>query len=435
VTNSFDSPAANRSRVFLARFANIEPHELPAVAAAFGSMFLLLSAYMVLRPVRDSMGITAGFANLWLLQWGTFIGTLAAQPLFGWLTAHLRRTTLVPCVYLFFAANLVGFYFWFNAGADVTVLSRSFYIWMSVTNLIAVSLFWSLMVDVFRPEQTMRLFGVISGGASLGGIVGPLITRSLVATVGRVPLMLIAACALALAIFGLRYLAHWHARHGGSIVTVGSDANQPVGGSAWAGLRALVTKRSLLAIAIFMILLSWSGAVAYMEQMRYISQTVTEPAAQTQLFAELDLKVQIVSLIVQLFVFNRLVAWFGFTFTLLLIPVLLACGFIAIAGAPALVLVVMVMRRAGEYAITRPCRELLFAKFDRETKYKAKNALDSFVFRVGDATGGSIYRGLLALGLGSMALAWVGAGLAAIWAVSGLPLGRIFKRANEQRAL
>lgn len=420
-----------RLRSFLSHIFPVNGEEIPALVAAFLSMFCLLTAYMVLRPVRESMGITSGVAKLPLLQWGTFAGVLLAQPVFGWLAARLPRTRLVPWVYLFFMLDLAAFYGWFQSSTDATWIARVFFIWMSVTNLIAVSLFWSLMADVFQPAQGARLFGIVSSGASLGGILGPLITRTFVAELGRPAMMLIAAAFLGFAVVCMRYLAGWHARHVTGTRTV--EANEPLGGSAWAGLRLLLERPALMAIGVFTILLSWSGALLYLQQMNLVAAAYQDPSLQTQLFAELDLKVQVISLVVQLFVFNRLLRWWGFTALVLLVPVLLTCGFLGIATLPTLSLVlgIMVMRRVGEYSITRPSRELLFTTFDREAKYKAKNVLDSFVFRIGDATGGSIYAGLAAIPLGTTGIAIVGALLSVVWGASGVALGRAFKRATR----
>jgi AAA family ATP:ADP antiporter len=413
----------------------IEPGERPAVVAAFLSMFCVLTAYMVLRPVRDSMGISAGISTLPLLAWITLAAVLCCQPLFGWLAARLKRTTLVPAVYLFFAANLVAFYGLLATRQDAAWLARSLYVWMAVTNLIAVSLFWSVMVDVFRPRQATRLFGIVSAGASTGGIVGPLITRTFVLDLGRDAMLLIAAAFLVMAVIGMRYLAQWHARDA-SIATPGeTDANQALGGSAWAGLSLLVTRPSLLAIALFMLLLGWSGQILYYQQMSLVAATVHGPGEQTQLFAGIDLTVQILSLLTQVLAFNWLLERYGFRTMILLVPVLLAVGFVGIAASPALTVVlgVMIMRRVGEYSVTRPARELIFTTFDRETKYKAKNTMDSFMFRFGDATGASIYALLAFVGLTANGIAVAGVLLAVLWGLSGFPLARIYERANAER--
>jgi len=413
-------------------WTQVESGERPAIVAAFLSMFCVLTAFMVLRPVRDSMGISAGVSTLPLLAWLTLAAVLCCQPLFGWLAARLKRTTLVPAVYLFFVVNLVAFYGLLATYQGAAWLARSLYVWMTVTNLIAVSLFWSVMVDVFRPQQARRLFGIVS--ASTGGIVGPLITRTFVLEFGRDAMLLIAAGFLAGAVIGMRYLALWHASNAKAATPDAKDANQALGGSAWAGLYLLVTRPSLLAIALFMLLLGWSGQILYYQQMTLVAANVHGPGEQTQLFAEIDLTVQILSLLTQLLVFNWLLERYGFRTVILLVPVLLAAGFVGIAASPALAVVlgVMIMRRVGEYSITRPARELIFTTFDRETKYKAKNTMDSFMFRFGDATGASVYAILAVVGLTASSIAVAGAGLAVLWGVSGFPLARIYEQARAR---
>ena len=155
-------------RTRLAATINAEPHELPGLLAAFATVFAMFSSYSILRPIRETMGLTSGVETLPALFWGTFIAMLAAQPLYGWLTSRFRRSTFLPWIYLFFIVNILGFYAWFNVQDDHTWIARVYFIWVSVFNLFVVAVFWSLMADVFTREQAGRLFGFIAAGLEPG---------------------------------------------------------------------------------------------------------------------------------------------------------------------------------------------------------------------------------------------------------------------------
>jgi AAA family ATP:ADP antiporter len=358
---------------------------------------------------------------------------LVVQPVYGLLTSRVRRTVFLPWVYGFFILNLVGFYIWFHVQADHTWIARAFFVWLSVFNLFVVSVFWSLMADLFKPEQAKRLFGFIAAAASLGGLVGPLIAASLARRVGSVNLLLVTMVALAIAIVAVRYLTSWHARqsnlHAGVTGTV-VDTNRPLGGKPWAAFSTLLGSRYLLNVAAFVFLLTWISTFLYLEQAKLVSHVFKSPDEQTQVFGTVDAIVQGLSLVAQVFAFSRLAIRWGVRVLLVSVPLLMVGVFAGLALYPTLtaLLTGIVVRRIGEYAITRPCREVLFTVVDREVKYKAKNAIDTLVYRVGDALSGSVYAGLGLLGLASGGLMWVGALLAAIWAAVAFSLGKSFEK-------
>ena len=183
------------------RFAaaiNARPQELAGVLLATACVFCMFSAYSILRPIRETMGITSGVITLPALFWGTFVVMLAVQPVYGWLTSRFRRSTFLPWVYLFFVLNILGFYAWFNLQADHTWIARVYFVWLSVFNLFVVAVFWSLMADIFDREQAGRLFGFIAAGISLGGLTGARLGAALAQPIGTINLLLVSAGLLAL---------------------------------------------------------------------------------------------------------------------------------------------------------------------------------------------------------------------------------------------
>jgi AAA family ATP:ADP antiporter len=433
------TPDTERSawRRGLWKLARIEGHEANAALAGFAYIFCAFAAYMILRPVRETMGITSGVANLPALFWGTLLATLAAQPVFGWLTSRFPRTVFLPWVYAFFGLNLLAFYLWFHVQSDHTWIARAFFIWLTVFALFVPSVFWSLMADIFRPEQARRLYGFLAAGTSAGGVLGPLMAATLAPVVGTINLLLLSLAFLVASIFCIRYLTYWHARAVASNPAFAprsgqkdTDVNKPLGGSLWAGFSLVAGSRHLLGIAAFVLLLTWVSTFLYLQQAELVERALPDRDAQTQLFGWVDFAVQSLSLILQLFVLGRLTKGLGYTVTITLVPVLLIAAYMALALYPVLAVLLgaMIIRRVGEYSIVRPCREMLFTSVDRETKYKAKNFIDTVVYRAGDATSGSLHSVLGWLGFATSGIAWAGAFIAALWAALAYRLGRTHEK-------
>jgi AAA family ATP:ADP antiporter len=423
------------ARRWLWRIARIEGHEAGAAMAGFAYIFSAFTAYMILRPVRETMGITSGVSNLPSLFWGTLAATLLTQPIFGWLTSRYPRTVFLPWVYGFFALNLGGFYLWFHFQAEHTWIARAFFVWLTVFALFVPSVFWSLMADIFRPDQAKRLYGFLAAGTSAGGVLGPLIAATLAPVVGTINLLLFSMVFLGASIFCIRYLTTWHARvvaanQAAAGVRGGGDVNKALGGSLWAGFTLVAKSPYLLSIAAFILLLTWVSTFLYLQQAELVEKALPDRDQQTQLFGWVDFIVQSLSLLIQLFALSRFTKWMRMSTVFMLAPVLMVFGYGALALVPVLsvLLVVMVIRRVGEYALVRPCREMLFTSVDRETKYKAKNFVDTAVYRTGDATSGSAHALLSWLGVATSGIAWVGAAVAAVWAVLAYRLGRTHER-------
>lgn len=407
----------------LSKWLKLEPGEGEAVAWAFAYFFLLLASYYILRPLRDEMGIAGGIAKLPWVFTGTFIAMLVAVPLFGFIASRLPRGQFLPLVYGFFILNLLLFYLAFQIEAWREIAARSFFIWASVFNLFVVSVFWSFMVDIFNSAQGKRLFGLIAAGGTAGAITGPSLTALLVVPIGPMNLLLISALLLVGAVLCIRQLGRWSERQAH---TVEQGTREALGGSVLAGLTLILRSPYLLGVAMFMLLFTTLSTFLYFEQAHIVAQSFDNSAERTRFFALLDLAVNTLTVVVQVLVTSRLLSRLGVAASLAMVPLLSALGFALLALTPVLAALAgfQVLRRAGDYAITRPARELLYTVVDREAKYKAKNALDTVVYRGGDALAGWLFAGLKSLGLGLAAIAWIAVPIALAWAAVALWLGR-----------
>jgi len=422
-----------RLSALLRRLVVLQPGEAPALLASFATLLCMFASYTILRPVRDALGITSGLEKIPYLFWGVFIVMLVLQPLYGWLTSRFPRAVFLPWVYGFFIANLLGFYVWFRLGADRTWIARTYFVWVSVFNLFVVAAFWSLMADLFTREQAGRVFGFIWAGASTGGLIGPFVAHELAVPLGAINLLPISAALLAVSLVLMIAVIRLQPTQAAA-VRVGEppQADAALGGSLWAAFGQVVRSPYLLGIALFVLLMTWVSTFLYLEQQAFVAKAFTTADERTRFFGGIDFWVQAASLLMQLLFFGRLFKWVGLRAMLVSVPVIMTAGYALVALAPGFMVLVVVyaVRRVGDYALTRPCRDALFTVVSREEKYKAKSLIDTFVYRGGDALSGSLYKELTgSFGAGPAAIGWLGAAISALWSVLALALGK----AQEQR--
>jgi len=407
------------------RLVRVEPGEAGALLWSFCCFFCILCGYYILRPLRDEMGVQGGVENLpWMFS-ATFAGMLVAVPLFGWAAAHLPRHRLVPWTYLFFIANVLVFYALFRSEAAGAAGARSFFVWVSVFNLFVVSVFWSLMTDIFRPAQAARLFGFISAGGSCGALAGPSLTVALVRVLGTANLLLVSCAFLGFAVVCIHALLRW-AKAGGPQAAARPEPSDLIGGTTWSGLAEILRSPYLLGVVAYVLLYTVLFGFAYFELARLVAAAYPDPGERTALFARVDLAVNVLTLLCQIFVVAKFVEKLGVGAALALLPGLGLVGFAAIGIAPVLaaLLAFQILRRAADYAIARPAREMLFTVLGRDAKYKSKNFIDTVVFRGGDAVSGWTYAALKAMGLGLAGLAAAAIPAMLLWLALGVLLGR-----------
>jgi AAA family ATP:ADP antiporter len=415
----------------LARVARIEPGEGAAVAAAFLLFFFVLGSYFAVRPVRETVATVLGterVADIWLY---TAAFAILIVPAYGWLVARIRRSVLLPSIYAAVALTLLVIGALLGADEDDLAVGTFFYVWISVINLMLVSIFWSFMLEMFDDGQSKRLFGFIAAGGTLGALVGPAVAGLTVTKIGNSGVLYLATGGFVAAILCQRLLMRlWAARRAkaGAAGVAATHADAGLGGNPFAGISIVLKSPYLIGIAVFVTLLSLVNTILYFEQLRIVNDAFPDREQRTQVFATIDVVVQSLTIFSQLFLTGLIASRLGVRTLLTAVPVLLSVGFLVLmvfgAFGTVAMLALMVLRRWGEYAFIRPGREMLWSRLDTESKYKAKNFIDVPVYRAADYVGAQANTALTAVAASPAFAALVGAGAAAAWAVNGWWLGR-----------
>ena len=410
---------------------SVRPGEGKALCWSFAYFFCLLAGYYVLRPLRDEMGVAGGVRNLQWLFTATFVVMLAAVPVYGALVARLTRRLFIPVVYHFFVANLALFWLLLALDVEKVYVARAFFVWVSVFNLFAVSVFWSFMADLYSPEQGKRLFALIAAGGTAGALAGPALTVGLAEFLGPTHLLLVAALFLEVAVLCARRI-----EISSSEIENSGKKVEALGGGWLQGFALLARSPYLAGIAAWVGLLSIAATFLYFQQASIIAAASDDPAVRTRMFASVDLAVGVLTLAVQFFATGKLIARFGIGAALALLPVVFAAGFAGLAAAPTLAVVVVfqALQRTANFAIANPAREMLFTVLAREEKYKAKNVIDIVVVRGADAAGGWVFSALRSLGMELRATALAAIAIAAVCLALSLALGKASLRGRGSSA-
>lgn len=445
------------------RSVNIREGEGPALFLSGLYYFVLLCAYYIIRPIRDDMGAAGGVENLAWLFTGTLVGMMLLHPVYTAIVSRMPRRRFIAVVYRFFMAQLLMFYVLFQTldGLSEVWAGWVFFVWTSVFNLFVISVFWSLVNDVFRPSQSKRLFGVIAVGGTAGALTGSAITSFLAAGLGAITLLLVSAALLEVAAWVSRYLSDNEQKLAMAAIAdeaekkdtdirnlavpeeafvreqVAIKQTEIIGGGVFDGVKHVMRSPYLLGIAALMLFFTVVSTYLYFMQIAIVSEAFGDDRdARTQLFANRDLAVNAITLIVQMFLTGRILRWLGIGISLALLPVISFIGFGLLAVAPVLLAVIGfdVLRRAGNFAIQRPARESLYTVVPRTDKYKAKNFNDTFVYRVGDQLGAWSYTAMMYFGLGLTGLALTMLPVSLIWVFLALWLGSQYKEINKATA-
>ncbi|MDA8674502.1 MFS transporter [Gammaproteobacteria bacterium] len=416
---------------FLKTASKVKEKEVKAVIFSFLFVVVLMSAYYILRPVRDAMASDWTDAEVsWLWTLNFFIST-AIVALYGVMVSKFRFRLLVPTMYGIFAISFIIFYALGSVFEDRTVIDKSFYVWVSVFSLFHISVFWTFMSELFSKEQSGRLFGIIAVGASIGGLIGPSITAFFSVSLGTDNLMLVASIMLLIPIPIIFYLQSLKSKELNNDVLDIPISNQSIGGNSLAGFKMFFSNPYLLSIGLFIFLYTGISSFVYFELKNLLSDF--SRSERSVIWAQMDLAVNILAISTGLFATGRIVTKFGMPATIAIIPIMICIGLLVLAISPLLgvVMILQIIRRAGNYAVTRPAREMLFTLVNQETRFKAKPVIDIVAYRGGDMLTAWLFTGLTqGFGLGLAAVAAVGAGIASLWALVGIYLGKRFER-NE----
>ncbi len=413
---------------------NLRRGELAPVLIAGLFFFCILSALMMLRPARDALGMERGIDSVRWLFVGTAVVTLLVNPVFGWMVGRFRRLQFISATYAFFALSLVGFWslLVFAPGAVGARSGQVFYVWFSVFNLFATMVFWALLADRFSSDQGKRLFALIAVGGTLGAIFGPWLAARLAEPLGTPALLLVAAGFLALAI-ALAWSLVWTRPDRDAAadgVAPAAEEAQRIGGSAWAGLRAVFSSPYLIGIAGYVLTMTIVATFIYFTRLQMVAAAESDLDARTGLLGNIDMWTQVAVLVLQLTLTGQIIRRFGLAFALAALPVATALGFVGLAvyGSFAVLILLEAANKAVQRGLTRPAREALFTVIPREDKYKAKAFIDTFVYRAGDVVGAQTEGLLGRLGLALGGLVTVVVPLALFWAMLGIWLGRAQQR-------
>jgi AAA family ATP:ADP antiporter len=413
-----------------ARFVEVHPSEVRGAMLAFACNFILLASYYILRPLRDTMATVFGVAELQNLFTATFVLTLICAPIFAWCAANIRLTRLLPGVFWFLLLDLLLFYVLFRSAPGNRWLAAAFYCWFSVINLFLISIFWTLMADTFSSAQATRLFAFIAAGGSVGAIFGPIITTMFVKTIGIAGLLLAAGGGFLVVILLVHLLMREKMRlQRAGTGAQGTTLDHKLPGNPLRGFTLLLRSRYLMGQAVFFLLMTWIATLLYFLQADFIARAYSAVESRAIAFANIDLYVNICSALILILGQGWALRRFGVTASLVLSPVLMVGAFLALAFAPTFLVVqsARALQRISQYAIARPSREVLFTVVDQQSRYKAKNVIDTTVYRFGDLTAAWLQAGLRAAGLGVLAVAIFGAAVAAAWGVAALAIGRRYQ--------
>ena len=420
---------------FLQKVFSLKDGEFKLLALSFAFIFALFSSYSLLRPVRDALGLSGGESNLKWLFLATFIACIIASLALMWLSTRVKRRFYIDFVLVFFGLNLLAFYGAMRGiasdSAEFIWLCRIFYVWVSVFNLFTFSSAWSLLSDIFSKEASQRLFGIIAAGASLGSIAGAASVKFLVAHIGTSNIifasMILLGIALVLKYAMIAELSRFESAQSLARFDKTIGAKNP-----FIGFSLIIKSRYLLALCAFVLLLTSVSTFLYMEQARIIKELFPTREARVAAFANIDLIVQSSALFIQIFLTAKIAQFFKLTTMLGALGFVIGFGFIVLAFThPAFLpfVIVMSLRRVGEYALVKPAREMLFVPLSSDEKYKVKNFLDAVVYRGGDALSAQV-EGIFA-SIGIMVVLLVGAGISFVWGILGVLLGREYQKKNE----
>src|ERR1700722_12925896 len=367
--------------------AVIEPTEMRAVLLSMLYFFFLFGSYSIVKPVRDAMGTVYGMAHIQELFTGTFVVSFLFAPIYSGLASRLKLSTFLPWVYGFVALSILMFYALFQFSANDRGVAAAFYVWVSTFNILIISVFWTFMADIFSRTQAKRLFGFVAAGGTIGGIGGPAIATLFATGLGNNNLMLISAAGFVVTALLVRVLAHEKQR----LLAAGVEVQRTtlehrLKGNPFDGFTLLLRSRYLLLLSLFLLLMTWISTIVYFQLGDLITHAFPDHNARTAAYSAIDLAVNRTAVVIQLFGSGRLIARFGVKFGLLLNPIIMVIAFLAIAFSPVLLILASIQggRRVAEYAVAKPRREMLFTVLDQESRYKAKNVIDTVVYRFGD---------------------------------------------------
>jgi ATP:ADP antiporter, AAA family len=426
-------------RLFPGWLVRLERHERRAVVLACLCNLVLYASYYILRPVRDTMATVFGSGQLQNLFTGTFIATMIASPIFAAVASRVKIRHLVPGVFWFLIICIVLFDLVLKDRTDSLWIAGGYYIWFSTINLFIISVFWSLMVDTFTAAQATRVFAFITLGGEIGAILGPVLTRTLVKHLKLDGLLLLAAAGFVVVIALVYAVIHEKdrlRRH--SVEVQDTTTDHSLSGNPFDGFTLLFKSRYVMTQAAYLLMMTWVNTVAYFMQTDLIARTFSAIEARAQAIADIDLTVNLATALILAFGLGQILRRFGVRAGLILNPIFMIPAFLAVLVWPSVLTIqlVQVVRRVGQYAIARPSREICFTLLEQNSRYRAKNVIDTVVYRFGDLSSAWVQTGLRVAGFGVAGAVALGVAASALWGWTSTRLSKQYetRRAAEECA-
>jgi AAA family ATP:ADP antiporter len=406
-----------------AKVVDVKANEVRALWLGFVFHFLILAGYYITKPIRDSIGASNMEALPWMFT-ATLIAMLFANAAFAATVARMSRRKFIPLAYGFFIFVFGLFFIAMRTRPEAEQLwiGRGFFVWVSVFNLFNTAVFWAFMTDLFTVEQGKRLYGFIAVGGTFGAILGAYITKHYVREIGPAYLLIVAAAMFAIAAVLVRFFPSGFTEED----KPAAKPEEPIGGSVWSGITHICRSPYLMGLAASIMLYTLTSTWAYFQQSELAGGVLKTSNARTEFFGNLEIWVNSITVLIQIFLTGRLLKWFGVAVTLVALPFVSMIGFAAmgVAASLAMLAIFQVARRAAAYALMRPSREILFTVLKREDKYKVKSVTDTLGYRTGDQLGSWFYHDLQHLGLDLNAISWVAVPVTAGWCALSIWLGR-----------
>ena len=403
--------------------SQVKKEEWAPLIWSFLYFYFLLTSYFVVRPIRETMGVTAGGREIYdVLFSATFIVMLLLQPVYGKIVSKYSRKQFIPIIYGFFTVLMILFWATFQKfGTENITLAKVYFVFVSVFNLFVVSVFWSFMADVYNKEQGKRLFGVIAAGGSTGGISGGIITSVLVERIGTINMMLVSAGFLIVCILIVIKIRKY-----ANESTVNKEA--PLGGSPLEGLKLTFSSKLLTQMAIMTVMAVLIGGIFYTLQGEYIRQNYADKDTQTAIFANVNTFTNMLTLFFQLILTPFLLQKIKIHKILGIYPTIMIFAFIVFGAVPVLQIVLagIILQRSGAYGLMKPPTDWLFTGLDKNIKYKFKNFMDTVIYRGGDVFTQVVF--INAVGYFTKSLrvfAVFGVIFSIIWLINAITVGRL----------
>lgn len=409
------------------------------VLFSFTFFFCLMASYYILQPLRDETGVLLGDTPT-LFLW-TMAVMFLVNPIFSMVMARIPRPALVPVIYRFFIFNQLLFILGFKAiGAasgqaevvgSARLIPSIFFVWVSVFNLFAMSLFWSVMADRFSGSQSKKFFGFIGAGGTAGQLVGSTIAGLLVSRLGATNLIFVSMFLLELSVRARPSLDDVvREQQAADFKAAGSAKERP---KPWTGVLLVLKSPYLFGICAYLFLYTFTSSFIYFQKQMVVGDVFKTREARVAFFGWMNFISSGGTLFVQLFITGRVISALGMVFSLALVPAFTCVGFVGLAMQPGLILLSLfdAVRKMLNYAIARPSREILFTVVSKEDKYIAKNFVDTFVYRAGDSMASFAFTGIKNLHLGGQAYSWAAVPFSCLWVVVATFLARAQRKKQE----